>query len=165
MKPARVLALLGLLALPVTAGARPPAPSTKAVAAMDVAALRALRGSTAGTVETLRTMLLGATTQSDVEAIEVSLRTALGDVDAILAGLAEPLRAAGEDKDTVAAIQADYQGMRSCLSDMIAGAEGDFADLQALFGARYGQGETLETWIEGDTEGRYKRLLLRGCGY
>jgi len=48
---------------------------------------------------------------------------------------------------------------------IISRCEVDLSNIAQVFGQRYGNGNTLKNWIEGDTSSFYSQLLLNLCGY
>jgi hypothetical protein len=48
---------------------------------------------------------------------------------------------------------------------IVSRSEVDMANIAKVFGHRYGDGQTLKSWIESDTSGAYRQLLLNLCGY
>jgi len=48
---------------------------------------------------------------------------------------------------------------------VISRCEIDLANIAEVFAERYGKGKTLRSWIESDTSGAYKKILLKLSGY
>jgi len=48
---------------------------------------------------------------------------------------------------------------------VVSRSEIDMENIKAIFGQRYGDGKTLKNWIENDTSGLFRKLLLKLCGY
>jgi len=48
---------------------------------------------------------------------------------------------------------------------VVSRCEVDMNNIVLVFGQRYGDGKNLKNWIEADTSGAYRQLLLNLCGY
>jgi len=48
---------------------------------------------------------------------------------------------------------------------IVSRCEIDLFNIKEVFGLRYGDGKTLQNWIEGDISGEYCHLMCKLCGY
>lgn len=165
MSAVRFLSVLAALTLGTVALARSTAPSQRQVAGMSLSELRAIEREYSDAVESIRTTLLSASVQSDISAVHSSIPGPRQEIKTILAGLTDQLEDGDGKKDDLEELEESFKDMRRCLKTMKSDTEGELADLESLFGSRYGQGTTLKSWINDDTSGEYKRLLLTLCGY
>ena len=154
-----MLLLLSLLSAPADAG-----PSRQAVSGMSVSELKALRRQYKATVEGIRADLLAAEKQRDITTADGRISTPKQEIRVILRGLDDALDDSNSDDELKKIIEV-FSSMDRCLDDMDDGIDATFYDLKSIFGQRYGKGQTLGSWIEADTSGKYEDILLTLCGY
>ena len=156
-------ALLAGLLLCGPADARDSAPSRQAVAQMSAAELRAIAREQKQIVEDIRKSLLAAALQPDIARLARNIEPPRDYLNTVIGGISDRQKSGSDDE--LDEIKDDLNDTRSCLNDIRSGVRGDFSDLEELFGERYGKGKTLKNWIEDDTSGNYRKLLLKACGY